>query len=118
MKRVLFSFVVLFLLLGQSFLFADRATVDSFLRSYEALVVEAEALARRATITSLDMMPLVQRAAEFSERAETIQQDLTWTTQDATRLLDLTARYNTASMTINEKVMGSSPAVPGFTLPF
>ena len=106
MKKAVLIFLAMFLIVGAGSLFAQRATVDEFLRSYEALVVEAETLAARATITAMDLMPLTQRSLEFTERAAAIQTNTAWTLQDTTRYAALTTRYTTAMTTINNKIAG------------
>ena len=104
MKRGLLCLVVLFVVIGQSFLFADRNAVNDFLNSYEAVVVEAETLAKKATINAMEMMPLSQKAMEFSQRSQTIQTDTSWTVQDTMKLLDLTNRYTEATDAITKKL--------------
>ena len=104
MKRGLLCLVVLFVVIGQGFLFADRNAVNDFLNSYEAVVVEAETLAKKATINAMEMMPLTQKAMEFSQRSQTIQTDTSWTVQDTMKLLDLTNRYTEATDAITKKL--------------
>jgi len=106
MKKAVFIFLAMFLIVGAGSLFAQRATVDEFLRTYEALVVEAETLAARATITAMDVMPLSQRSLQFAERAVAIQTNTAWTLQDTTRYAALSTRLATAMQTINTKVAG------------
>ena len=102
-KALLFSFV-LFLVIGQGFLFADRKAVDDFMKSYEELVVEAETLAKKSAITVMDMMPLQQKALDFSQKAAIIQTDSAFTPQDALKLSALTTRYTTATEEIQKKL--------------
>ena len=104
MKRGLLFLVVLFVVIGQGFLFADRNAVNDFLQSYEAVVVEAETLAKNAAINAMEMMPLTQKAMEFSQKAQTVQSDTSWTIQDTMKLMDLTNRYTEAADAITKKL--------------
>jgi len=104
MKKILLLGFVLFLLLGQSFLFADRKAVDSFLKSYEAMVVETETLAKKAAISAMDMLPMSQKAMDFALKADAIQKDASWTTMDLMKYVDLTTRYAKAADQIQKKI--------------
>jgi hypothetical protein len=103
MKRVFFGVAAL-LVLVQVAVFADRKAVDDYLKSYEAVVVETETLAEKATIGPLDLLPLQQKALDFSQKALAVQTDTTWSLQDSTKLLALTERYNKALETITKKM--------------
>ena len=104
MKRGIVFLVVLFVVIGQGFLFADRNAVNDFLKSYEAVVVETETLAKKAAIGAMEMMPLTQKAMEFSQKAQTVQSDTSWTVQDTMKLMDLTNRYTEATDAITKKL--------------
>ncbi|MDR1902904.1 MAG: hypothetical protein LBQ88_11560 [Treponema sp.] len=104
-KPLIFT-LVLFLVLGQVTIFAagNRKAVDDYLKSYEAYVVEAETLAKKNTISAMDMMPLQQKALDFTQKAQTVQSDAAWTAPDSAKLLQLTERYNKAMTTITNKI--------------
>jgi len=104
MKKVLFLGIVLFILLGQGFLFADRKAVDDFLKSYEAVVVETETLSKKAVVTALDTLPLSQKALDFAQKADAIQKDPTWTMMDMVKLGELSARYAVATEELQKKL--------------
>lgn len=104
MRRVFLGAMVLFFVVGQGFLFADRKAVDDYLKAYEAVVVEAETLAKKASISAMDMMPLQQKALTLSQSTQAIQTDSTFTLQDSQKLLALTTRYNAAIETITKKL--------------
>ena len=104
MKKIFILGIALFVLVGQGFLFADRKAVDDFLKSYEAVVVEAETLAKKAVISAMDTLPLSQKAMDFAMKAEVVQKDTSWTAQDLMKYMDLTNRYAKASDQIQKKI--------------
>jgi hypothetical protein len=94
------------LMMGPSMIFAagDRKAVDDYLKSYEAHVVEWEKLAKKATVSPLDLVPLQTSALEFAQKSQAVQADASWTLQDSTKLLALTQRYSAAVETVNGKL--------------
>ena len=104
MRKVTISLIVLFMVIGQGFLFADRKAVDDFIKSYEEVVVEAEQLAKKETIDMMDMMPLQMKAMTFADKAQAVQNDPTFRPQDSQKILALTERYNDALETITDKL--------------
>ena len=105
MKKALVLGFVFFIIIGQGSLFADRKAVDDFMTSYEALVVEAETLAKKAAITAMDMMPLTMKALDFAEKAEVIQKDTSWNMNDLMKYMDLSTRYAKAADDIQKKIL-------------
>jgi len=112
MKKGLLVLLVLFMVIGQSVLFASNPDIEAFLQSYEALVAETETLSARATINAMDLMPLQQRALDFAQRALAVQEDPSFSIQDSLKLLELTNRYTTAMNEINNRIHNIAPAVP------
>jgi hypothetical protein len=109
MKKIGKTFVfalVIFLVLGQAVAFAagNRKAVDDYLKSYEAYVVEWEKLAKKSSVSAMDLLPLQQKSLDFANKAQSIQGDEAWTAQDSAKLLALTNRYNKAAQTVNSKL--------------
>jgi hypothetical protein len=98
--------LILFFVIGPGMIFAagDRKTVDDYLQSYEAYVVEWENLAKKTTVSPMDLLPLQTKALEFAQKSQAVQADAAWTLQDSTKLLALTQRYTVAAETVNGKL--------------
>ena len=112
MRKELLILLVMFIVIGQSLLFAANPDIEGFLQSYEALVAETETLSARATINAMDLMHLQQRALDFSQRALVVQEDPSFSIQDSLKLLELTNRYTTAMNDITIRIQNIAPAAP------
>jgi len=91
---------------------ADRAVVEDFFRAYETFVVELETLSRRDRISALDMVPIAQRTLEFAQRTAAIENDPAFVLADATALANLSLRYASAMLEINNRLQQAAPAIP------
>jgi hypothetical protein len=104
--KVFVGALALLLVLGQVAVFAagNRKAVDDYLKSYEAYVVEWEKLAKKSSVSAMDLLPLQQKALDFAQKSQAVQSDSTWTVKDSQKLLDLTNRFSKASTTVNSKL--------------
>ena len=105
MKKALFITVILFLVLTAS-VFAGRAEIDAALNSYEAIVVEAEALAQKQPyVESGDYSALDERVRAAEAAISAVANEKEWVIQDAKRSAELRTRFNQAIATITQKLL-------------
>ena len=105
MKKILFCTVVLFLVLAAS-VFAGRAEIDEALNSYEAVVVEAEALAQKLPFPEAGDYAAMDEKAKAAEAAiGAVADEKEWVIADAKRSTELRARFNQAVATILQNLL-------------
>ncbi len=86
----------------------SRKDVDSFLKTYEAFVVEYEKAAESNDMTA--MMNAAVKANELAEKQKTLESSQHWTQKDAQKILALAARLSAAMQKLN----ASAGAAPSF----
>ena len=105
MKKVLFCGVVLFLALAAT-AFASRDEIEAAISSYEAVVVEAEALAEKELLVEMGDFTAIDGQAETALAAiAAVESVKEWTIQDAKRSLELRTRFNQAISTAIRKLL-------------
>ena len=105
MKKTIFVAVVLFLALTAS-VFAGRTEIDAALNSYEAIVVEAEALAQKLPyVESADYSTLDERTRAAEAAISAVANEKEWIIQDAKRSAELRIRFNQAMAAITQKLL-------------
>ena len=103
MKKAFFCSIVLLLMLTTA-LFAGRREIDDAYKSFEAVVLEAENLAKKSSISVTDFSAIAEKAEVAAAKLTAIENDKDLTEQDAQRFSDLAARYNKAFETITQKL--------------
>ena len=104
MKKTIFIAAVLFLVLTAA-AFAERAEAEQAIASYEAIVVEAEALAEKPLVTTDDFSVLDEKAKAADATIQAVQSESEWLIQDAKNTAELRTRFNQAIATIMEKLL-------------
>ena len=105
MKKVLFCGVILFFALA-ALAFASREEIDAALGAYEAVVVEAEALAKSELLFSMDEFTAIDRRATEAASAITAAGSAKeWKIADAKRSVELRVRFNEAMSTAVKKLL-------------
>ncbi|MCI5522955.1 MAG: hypothetical protein SO116_08140 [Treponema sp.] len=97
--RIRFAkFATIFLAVGIFFsavAFAEgRKDIDTFLKSYEEFVVEAEKTAAKKDLLSI--MQLQTKSVEFADKVGKLNTSGDWTAKDLQKYTELTTRYTKA----------------------
>ena len=103
MKKTLLCSVVFFLLISVA-LFANRKEIDDVYKAYEAVIVEAENMAKKASVGVEDFTVLAEKMETLSSKAEKVRSDKDFTQADVQRFSALTERYQKALTTIMSKL--------------
>ena len=105
MKKITFLFAA-GILLPCALFAGSRKDVDSFLKTYEAFVVEYEKAAESNDMTA--MMNAAVKANELAEKQKTLESSQHWTQKDAQKILALTARLSAAMQKLNASAGAAS----------
>ena len=104
MKKVFFFGLVLFLAAAAA-VFAGRAEIDGAINAYEAVVVEAETLAGIPLAQASDFTAVSDKAAAANTAVSAIEGEREWMIQDALKVAELRARFNTAMTNVIVKLL-------------
>ncbi|MCL1931615.1 MAG: hypothetical protein FWF55_07345 [Treponema sp.] len=99
MKKVLLCAVVLFFALTGA-AFADRTAIEGAISAYEAIVVEAENVAKLPLAGTSDIAVIEQKATAAADQIKRLEGERELTIQDAKRSAELNSRFNQAMVII------------------
>jgi exonuclease III len=103
MKKILVCVMVLFLAFAAA-VFADSFAIEQAFQAYEAVVVEAENIARRPSISLGDFSAIDEKADIADMRIQAVANQIDLSLRDTKRLAILNTRFSDAILTMALKL--------------